>query len=315
MGNYYKVMLGRKSVYAAQGYQDGFIGVDYKIRQDLTGELTEDWRDFNKKFVPVYLSGHPDKTRIAAGLACGALWTVCKEIQVGDVVLSPSGEAGKIMVGDVTGAYEYHPGQVLPHRRPVKWRPEMIQRDAMSEALQNSSGRVGAVINLGKYKEELASLSSGQPQPTVIVENEIVENLAAFQLEKQLEGFLVDNWASTELGQKYDIYTDEDGAKVGQQFKTDTGPLDILAISKDRSELLVVELKRGRVSDVVVGQIQRYMGYVLDELAAPHQTVKGAIIALEDDIQIRRALRVTQGISFYTYQISFKLNAVTGAGQ
>jgi len=35
-----------------------------------------------------------------------------------------------------------------------------------------------------------------------------------------------------------------------------------------------VELKKGRASDVVVGQIQRYMGYVLQELAEEHQKVK-----------------------------------------
>jgi hypothetical protein len=46
----------------------------------------------------------------------------------------------------------------------------------------------------------------------------------------------------TELGKEYDIY-EEDGEK-GQQYQTDTGPLDILAISKDKKRLLVVELKR-----------------------------------------------------------------------
>ena len=36
--------------------------------------------------------------------------------------------------------------------------------------------------------------------------------------------------------------------------------MDILAISKDKSELLVVELKKGRASDVVVGQIHDIWG-------------------------------------------------------
>jgi restriction system protein len=72
-------------------------------------------------------------------------------------------------------------------------------------------------------------------------------------------------------------------------------------------ELLVVELNRGRASDVVVGQIQQYMGYVLGELAEADQTVKSVIIALEDDWRIRRALKVTQNIDFYGYQVSFKL--------
>ena len=64
-------------------------------------------------------------------------------------------------------------------------------------------------------------------------------------MEKHLEDFLVRNWAGTELGQSYDIYQ-EDGEMVGQQYPSDTGPIDILAIRKDKKELLVVELKKGR---------------------------------------------------------------------
>jgi restriction system protein len=49
------------------------------------------------------------------------------------------------------------------------------------------------------------------------------------------------------------------------------------------------------------------MGYVKEELAEPHQTVRGVIIALEEDLRIKRALSVTQNIDFYRYQVSFKL--------
>jgi restriction system protein len=111
---------------------------------------------------------------------------------------------------------------------------------------------------------------------------------------------------NTELGKRYDIYQ-EDGELVGQQYPSDTGPIDILAISKDKKELLVVELKKGRASDSVVGQIQRYMGYVLEELAEDNQSVKGVIIALEDDLKIKRALSVANNIEFFRYQVSFKL--------
>ncbi len=58
---------------------------------------------------------------------------------------------------------------------------------------------------------------------------------------------------------------------------------------------------------MVVGQTLRYMGYVLEELAASDQSVEGAIIALEDDPKIRRALAAAPNIRFYRYQITFKL--------
>ena len=111
--------------------------------------------------------------------------------------------------------------------------------------------------------------------------------------------------AHTELGKEYDIY-ENDGEK-GQQYQTDTGPLDILAISRNKKRLLVVELKKGRASDVVVGQTLRYMGYVQEVLAEPNQSVEGAIIALEDDQRIRRALAMVPSIQFYRYQVSFRL--------
>jgi hypothetical protein len=50
------------------------------------------------------------------------------------------------------------------------------------------------------------------------------------------------------------------------------------------------------------------MGFVVGELAEEGQSVKGVIIALEDDLRIRRALKVANNIDFYRYEVSFKLN-------
>ena len=80
-----------------------------------------------------------------------------------------------------------------------------------------------------------------------------------------------------------------------------------MAISKDKKEYLVIELKKGRASDSVVGQIQRYMGFIKDEYLEKDQKVKGAIIALENDLKVKRALSVTSDIDFYEYKINFNL--------
>ena len=71
--------------------------------------------------------------------------------------------------------------------------------------------------------------------------------------------------------------------------------------------MLVIELKRGRACDAVVGQIQRYMGYVKAGVDEDHQRVRGVIIALDDDKRIRRALQSAQGIDFYRYEVKFNL--------
>lgn len=307
MKHYYRVMLGPRSVHAALGREQGFIGADYEINQDLSADLTDNWRDFNQKYRPIFLAGHPDKKMIGAGLACGALWTVAKGIQKGDLVLCPNG-AGAYYVGEVASDYFYVPGQPLPHRRCVNWLAQTIQRDDMSEALRNSTGSIGTVSTITPHAAEIEKLLGVNVHvaPGLIATDPEVEDAAAFAMEKHLEDFLVKNWTQTELGKDYDIYT-EDGEPVGQQYPTDTGPMDLLAIKKDKSELLVVELKKGKASDVVVGQVLRYMGFVKEDLAEPHQTVRGVIIALEDDLRIRRALAVTPSIQFFRYQISFKL--------
>ncbi len=305
MKNYYRVMLGRKSVHAEECFAGCFIGVDFDIDQDLSVDLPERWQEFNQKFRPAWLEKHPGKSKVAAGLACGSLHTVCKGIHACDIVLCPDG-LGAYWVGEVIAPYSYHPGDILPHRRSVRWLAEKIQRADMSVALSNSTGSISTVRNVTKYADEIEQLIGGQAPPDLIATDENVEDPAVFALEKHLEEFLVANWQSTALGRNYDIY-EEDGELVGQQYPSDTGPIDILAISKDKKELLIVELKKGRASDVVLGQIQRYMGYVLDELAEPNQTVKGVIIALENDLRIRRALKVAQGIEFYRYEVSFTL--------
>ena len=298
-------MLGRKSAFAEQCFAGNFIGTDFAIKQDLTNKLPDEWRAFNKQFIPVWMEGNPGRSKIAAGLSCGFTWTVAKGIRKGDIVLCPDG-TGAYRVGEVTGEYQFAPNQILPHRRPVQWLSRSIDRTAMSEALQNSTGSIGTVSDISGYREEIEKLIAGVSPPTIVSTDPSVEDPAAFALEKHLEDFLVQNWAQTDLGKEYDVF-EEDGEKVGQQYQTDTGPIDVLAIRKDKKELLVLELKKGRASDVVVGQILRYMGYVLQELAEENQTVKGVIIALEDDQRLRRALAATQNISFFRYQVSFKL--------
>jgi restriction system protein len=307
MKTYYRVMLGRRSLFAAECFAGNFIGADYGITEDLTGKVPDSWRNFNAAYIPVYLKNHPEKTKIAAGLACGALWVIAKGIQKGDIVLCPDG-SGCYRVGEVIGDYEYVAGAVLPHRRLVHWLDITIERSDMSEALRNSTGSTGTVCNISRarFHDEVEALIAGRSGGPHTPLEEAVEDPSAFAMEKHLEEFLVQNWTQTELGRQFDIY-EEDGERVGQQYLTDTGPLDILAISKDKKHLLVVELKRGRASDVVVGQTLRYMGYVQEELAEDGQSVCGAIIALEDDQRIRRALTMTPNISFYRYQISFKL--------
>ena len=304
MTRYFRVMLGKGAMYAAECFEGNFIGVDFDLDIDLTDQLPDKWQDFNKKFVPVYEEMNPAKSKIAAGLACGMTWTVSKGMQIGDVIVTPVGD-GNFRFGEVVGLYQYAMGEILFHRRQVIWSSLKINKQDFSEELRRSIGSIGTVSELTQHAGEIEKFLSGIEFQGSSQFDSSVEEPSVFVLEKYLEEFLVANWESTELGKNYNIYQDENG--TGQQYQTDSGRIDILAVSKDGKELLVVELKKGRASDVVVGQITRYMGYVTTELAGSGQKVCGVIIALEDDQKLRYSLVIVPSVSFYKYEVNFKL--------
>ena len=154
---YNRIMLGQGSKFAQNCYDEGYIGAEFDIFQDLSGDLFENWRDFNKKFVPIWMNNVPGKSTTSAGLACGFLWTIIKGLQIGDIVLCPSGK-GYYYIGTIASDYYYVPNTDLPHRRKVTWMDKVIERKSMSKELKNSSGSVGTCCDITKYAQELDTL-------------------------------------------------------------------------------------------------------------------------------------------------------------
>ena len=310
----YLVRLGAQGVYLDECLGGGYVGVDYGIKQDLTGRFPDNWRDFNKQFRPVWHEGNPGKSNVAAGLACGAVWTLGRGVEVDDLIVSPTANGQTFHVGRVSGDYRYSEGAHLPHQRPVEWFNIGFERGQMGSEFKRSSGATLSVSNVSDYETEIRTLIGQAPAgPVLVASDPDIEDAAVFAMESHLEDFLVANWAQTELGAHFDIF-EEDGEQTGKQYQTDTGPMDILAISHDKKTLLVVELKKGKASDRVVGQVHRYMGYAMAELVEDGQEVRGAVIALEPDAALEHALRASPNVDFYRYEIKFSLVASPGTG-
>jgi restriction system protein len=105
---------------------------------------------------------------------------------------------------------------------------------------------------------------------------------------------------------KLRIYEDPDGSD-GQQYATDVGIIDILAVEPEVPSFVVIELKKGRPSDQVVGQILRYRGWVKSKLCKDGQAVKGLVICRDPDPKLSYALDMTSNIDIRYYNVSFKL--------
>lgn len=132
------------------------------------------------------------------------------------------------------------------------------------------------------------------------------EEHAAFALELHLEEFMEANWSSIDFGRPLRIWTDAEG-EWGRQYGTGVGIIDFLCEDKASNELVVVELKRGKSSDHVVGQVLRYMGWVREHLAG-ERGVSGIVITHEYDDRVRYAVAELPRVEAWTYEVSFKLD-------
>ncbi len=131
-----------------------------------------------------------------------------------------------------------------------------------------------------------------------------LENQAEFALESHLEEFIYCNWNSINWGIDLEIYKIEE--QDGRQFPAGMWNIDFLAIDKDTEEYVVIELKKGKTSDAVVGQILRYMSWVKENI--DHAiNVKGIIIAKEVDDALRYAIKDLPQVQVKTYKVDFHL--------
>ena len=124
-----------------------------------------------------------------------------------------------------------------------------------------------------------------------------------FYMESQLEDFIIQNWNESEFGKKYDLII-EDGELQSQQYRTDIGPIDILAKDKVTDEYVVIELKRNQTGDQTIGQIARYMQWVEENLS---KNVKGVIVCGKWDEKLDYARKRMGDVEVLLYELNFSL--------
>lgn len=140
---------------------------------------------------------------------------------------------------------------------------------------------------------------------------EDVESPSAFALEHHLRDFIAENIEKISFNRKtLKLYQNHEG-RSGKEYPTDTGRIDILAVSMDKQEYFVLELKLSRGSDQAVGQLMRYMSWVEDKIADGKE-VNGIIVAQSIDDRLKRAARmISSRVKLFKYELKFKLDSVS----
>lgn len=129
-------------------------------------------------------------------------------------------------------------------------------------------------------------------------------------IETKLEDWLVEHWSEVHFFSKLKLY-EEKGEVVGQQFDThEVGRIDLLCEEEESADLVVIELKRGRPSDEVVGQLARYIGWTQRNLANGRR-VRGIVLAPEFDPKLRYAAAAIPDTTLLRYQTRFEVSVET----
>lgn len=270
------------------------------IGWELLGDVTALTRDELAKAVA---SAYPDKPSQTKGLYTNMLWAFYHEMLPGDYVIARRGRKALAAIGKVTGPAVFSPGRNRHVKHPgfldVAWQAEPRDKSFPST--------VFPMHTLAELPEELfRSVVEGSGPPISPPESEPeVDDPSEFVLEKYLEDFIVSNFGTIFKGHLR-IFEDSE-VNEGQQYLTDIGPIDILAIDEKTKAFVVIELKKGRSSDRVIGQILRYMGWIKRNLCENGQAVRGIIICRDNDPKLTYALEMTNNIDVRYYSVSFKL--------
>jgi restriction system protein len=259
---------------------------------------------------------YPAKSKGVTTRELNSLWSFYHETTVGDVVLARRGRSRLVGIGTVQGSAFYDTtkgrervttGPLYANFLPVRWEQRDIDYGRQMFA-------IGTIYTINREKFEAltsgivpAGVDPDEPMPAV----ESAEAIE-FALEKHLEDFMIQNFESI-FGKELRLFTDESGG-LGQQYPTideegaESGRIDILAIDPTTSDYVVIELKKGRESDKVVGQILRYISWVRDNLCTSGQNVRGIVICSRADKKLQAAIKpVAHLITVKQYKVDFQL--------
>ena len=229
-----------------------------------------------------YLTGPSNQTFVgSATLTSGAYEN--KDPKMQNLYLDP--ETLRIDLDDVSVFSEPRPRKSFA---TIDWRPAMGGSSKISERDFN--------VIIGSEPDKLIS------------ETQIAEEQMAYALEKHLEDFIVENWSKIDFGEKISLFEDENGNNGQQYYTEEVGYIDLLAKDK-KGSFVVIELKKGRRDDEVIGQVLRYIGWVRKNLCKKGEEVRGLIVVGERDLKLQYALQeIDNKVSAMVYQVNFKLS-------
>ena len=112
----------------------------------------------------------------------------------------------------------------------------------------------------------------------------------SIKTEYELQKYIFNNWEKIPFFKEWSLLKKRN-ANDGKYYTGEVGEIDLLVQHRTKNQLLVVELKIEKTSDVSVGQILRYIGWVKEKIAKKEKEVYGLIISRILDKSTKYALK------------------------
>ncbi len=195
-----------------------------KTREELNDLLRKSYPDVKPKTLQNWLS---------------QLWSFLREIQPGDLVALPLKSRSAIVLGEVTGPYQYHPelAEDAHHARPVKWLKE-LPRSALDRDLLYSLGAFMTVcrVQRNNAEERIRYLLARKPLPPHLeapaqgqpTEWEAPPDLEQYALD-QIRDYIGRKFKGHDLAWLVGAVLEAEGYKVQISPKGPDGGVDIIA--------------------------------------------------------------------------------------
>ncbi len=169
--------------YASDFQQKGYVAISWLPQLDLS-EASLKGRQF---LADHYSEFEPGAGINRKGQNVGQILRFLDELLPGAYVLTPRANREELLIGTVTGNYYYETnlqGCPFPHRKPVEWKNQVLQRSGFSIPLQNTLGSPLSVYAVSQVEEVLAYVSNVPMNATKPLQSPVVQEVKARALKR-----------------------------------------------------------------------------------------------------------------------------------
>lgn len=287
---FWKISPGKQAYLWEEFKAKNYIAIGWNDVGDLRKFANRN--EIIKEFYDVYPDSLPDQ-----------VLEFFYDMKKGDKVLI-YGNKSIYAVGEIQSDYYYKEEEsetyyLYNHRRDVKWLEipdQPLSIEFLPEDLQRKLMRPRTIIELTEDEwKSIEEVMKEQPPPEELEQPPPAEPSFSISLERTLRDYLAENPNILEYGLQL----------IGKEYPTDAGNIDILFKDKD-GNYVIVETKKGRESDKVVGQILRYVGWVKKNLAPK---VRGIIVTHSSDSNLEWAIEAIRDlVKLKFYKVKFELS-------